>query len=162
MSEVGWGRPHTSSDSDCNPSRNPSSDSNGMRGIWIPGQRNPIVSEGEFRLGLQSESELLSDFTARISPSVFSQIVDTQRNCKIIKKPVWNSRSGNPKRLPVSSRSAPGQTPGQLPVSSRSAPGQLPVSPGTPGHGTRARNPSKTWYGGIGEALIMKDCDVLL
>ena len=58
MSEVGWGRPHTSSDSDCNPSRNPSSDSNGMRGIWTPGQPNPIVSEGEFRLGLQSESEL--------------------------------------------------------------------------------------------------------
>ena len=58
MSEVGWGRPHTSSDSDCNPSRNPSSDSNGMRGIWTPGQPFPIVSEGEFRLGLQSESEL--------------------------------------------------------------------------------------------------------
>ena len=59
MSELGWGRPHPSSDSDCNPSRNPSSDSNGMRGIWTPGQPNPIVSEGEFRLGLQSESELV-------------------------------------------------------------------------------------------------------
>ena len=59
MSEVGWGRPHTSSDSDCNPSRNSPSDSNGMRGK-SPGQRrNPIVSEGEFRLGLQSESELV-------------------------------------------------------------------------------------------------------
>ena len=58
MSEVGWGRPHTSSDSDCNPSRNPSSDSNGMRGIGTPGQPNPIVSEDGFRLGLQSETEL--------------------------------------------------------------------------------------------------------
>ena len=121
MSEVEWGRPHTTSDMETAPLLE-------VAYSQSPGQRNPIVSEGEFRLGLQSESELGSDFTARISPNGNLVFVDTQRNCKIIKKPIWNSRSGNPKRLPVSSRSAPGQTPGQLPVSSRSAPGQLPVS----------------------------------
>ena len=139
---------HWSSDSDCNPSRN----------------------------------------SARISLLGFHQmeiwfLLIHKETTKSLRNQCWNSRSGNPKRLPVSSRSAPSQTsrsvpvrppgqlpvscssrsaPGQLPVSSQSAPSQLPVSPSTPSHGIRARNPSKTWYGGIGEALIMKDCDVLL
>ena len=59
MSEVGWGRPHSSSDSDCNPSRNSPSETMGFRLSREIYPLIPFESEGEFRLGLQSESELV-------------------------------------------------------------------------------------------------------
>ena len=52
MSEVGWGRPHPTSDMGTESELE-------VAYSQSPGQRNPIVSEGEFRLGLQSESELV-------------------------------------------------------------------------------------------------------